>query len=133
LEFRIAQPPVWLAGLLIVVALLGHDLLMAAPVAHAVEAAAETDHRQHSAAQALGDVTGADPHGHHESPHPTSCGIGGMARLQPVDQLGVPELSTVASIATCQPPASAPTRAFLWEEPRWPPGTRRALLQVYRI
>ncbi|MCC2629555.1 MAG: hypothetical protein K0S14_3205, partial [Thermomicrobiales bacterium] len=24
-------------------------------------------------------------------------------------------------------------RTLLWEEPRWPPGTRRALLQVYRI
>ena len=133
LRYQVVKPSLCLQGLLIVLALLGHDLLMAshAPVA-AVAPAMDVLH-QHGPAQPMVDMSAALSHGQPESPHPSVCGTGGTALLQPVDQLGVPDLSTAAAIAPSQFPTSSHARTLLWEEPRWPPGTRRALLQVYRI
>ena len=133
LRYRIVKPSLWLQGFLIVLALLGHDLLMAshAPVVAMTPATGEI--HQHSPTHTAVDVTAGLPHGHPESPHPSVCGIGGTALFPPVDQPGVADLSTPAVIAACFLPASAQTSVSLWEEPSWPPGTRRALLQVYRI
>jgi hypothetical protein len=133
LRYRGVKPSLCLQGLLIVLALLGHDLLMAshAPVA-AVAPATDVLH-QHSPAQPMVDTTAALSHGRPDSPHPSVCGTGGTALFQPVDQRGVPDLNTAAAIAPSQFPTSAYVRTLLWEEPRWPPGTCRALLQVYLI
>lgn len=133
MRHQIVKPSLWLEGLLVVLALLGHDLLMASGVPVAAMTTARAERHQHLSTHAEVDVTAALSHGHPESPHPSVCGIGGTALFPPVDQLGVPELSAAAAIAACHLPAAVHTRAFLWEEPRWPPGTRRALLQVYRI
>ncbi len=127
------KPSLWLQGLLVVLALLGHDLLMASHVPVAAMAPAPGVLHQHSPPHALVDVTAALPDGHPESPHPSVCGIGGTALVPPVDQLGVPDLDVAAAIAASHFPTSAHVRTLLWEEPRWPPGTHRALLQVYRI
>ena len=133
LRHQIVKPSLWLQGLLIVLALLGHDLLMASHAPVAAMAPARDARHQHHSTHAEVDVTAALPHGHPESPHPSVCGIGGTALFPPVDQLDLPDLNAAAATAACQLPAAVLTRAVLWEEPRWPPGTRRALLQVYRI
>src|SRR5688572_20686173 len=114
LRYQIVNPWLWLQGLLIVLALLGHDLLMASQAPIAAVAPATGALHQHSHASSLADVAAALPHGHPQSPHPSTCGIGGMALLQPVDQLGTPDLSAPGVIAGCYFPASAHTRALLW-------------------
>ena len=133
LRYRVVKPSLWLQGVLVVLALLGHDLLMAAHVPVAAAAPATAVLHAPRSAQPIVDMTTALSHGHRESPHPSVCGIGGTALFPPVDQLGSPDLNPAAAIAPNQFPTSAHRRTLLWEEPRWPPGTHRALLQVYRI
>jgi hypothetical protein len=132
LRFRIVKPSLWFQGLLIVLALLGHDLLMASHASVAAMASA-MDELHHISTHAVVDVAAAPAFGHPESPHPSVCGIGGTALFPPSDQLGVPNLTVAAAIALTHLPGSAHARTLLWEEPRWPPGTLRALIQVYRI
>jgi hypothetical protein len=131
LRYRIVKPSLWLQGLLIVLALVGHDLLMAgyAPAA-AMMPATDVPH-QHGPTHAAADTVTVLPDIHPESPHPSVCGIGGTALYPPSDQLGVPDLNA-AAIAPTHFPASVHSRTLRWEEPRWPPGIRRAFLQVYR-
>ena len=133
LRFRIGKALIWLQGFLIVLALLGHDLLMASPAPVAAMAPVTGELHQHSPTQPIVDMMTALSHGHQESPHPSVCGTGGTALFPPVDQLGTPDLNPAAAIGPSQFPTSALARTLSWEEPRWPPGTRRALLQVYRI
>ena len=133
LRYRIVKSSLWLQGLLIVLALLGHDLLMAWHAPVAAMAPATGGLHQHSPPHALVGMTAALPDVHPESPHPTVCGIGGTALFPSVDQLGFPDLNVASVIAPSHFPASTHLSTLLWEEPRWPPGTRRALLQVYRI
>ena len=133
LRYRVVKPSLCLQGLLIVLALLGHDLLMASPAPVAAPAPATDVLHQHGPAQPMVDVMTALPHGHQESPHPSVCGTGGTALFPPVNQLGTPDLNPAAAIAPSHFPTSAHVRTRLWEELRWPPGTCRALLQVYRI
>jgi hypothetical protein len=106
---------------------------MATHASIAAMAPATGEIHRHSPPHAVVDMTAALALGHPESPHPIVCGIGGTALFQTVDQVGVPDLNVAATIAPSHFPASAHFRTLLWEEPRWPPGTRRALLQVYRI
>jgi hypothetical protein len=133
LRYLIVKPSLCLQGLLVVLALLGHDLLMASHVPVAATAPATDVLHQHGPAQPMVDMMTALSHGHRESPHPSVCGTGGTALFPQVDQLGTPDLNPAAAIAASQFPTSAHVTTLLWEEPRWPPGTRRALLQVYRI
>jgi hypothetical protein len=133
LRHRIVKPSLWLQGLLIVLALSAHDLAMARHAPVAAMAPTTSVIHQHRSADAVVDMTAEPSNGHPESPHPNVCGIGGTALVPPVDQQGVPDLNAAAAIAPSDFPTSAPPRTLLWEEPRWPPGTRRALLQVYRI
>jgi hypothetical protein len=133
LRYRVVKPSLFLEGLLIVLALLGHDLLMAAHAPVAAMAPATDALHQHGPAQPMVSVMTALSHGHRESPHLSVCGTGGTALFPTIDQLGTPDLNPAAAICPSQVPSSAHVRIQLWEEPRWPPGTRRALLQVYRI
>lgn len=133
MRYRIVKPSLWLQGLLVVLALLGHDLLMASHARVAAMAPATGVLPQQSPTHAVVDITAELLQGHPEPPHPSVCGIGGTALFQPVDQLGVSELNAAAAIAPSHFPTLAHFRTLLWEDPRWPPGTRRALLQVYRI
>jgi hypothetical protein len=133
LRYRVVKPSLWLQGLLVVLALLGHDLLMASHAPVAAMAPATDVLHAHNPTQPMVDVMTALSHGHRESPHPSVCGTGGTALFPPVDQLGTPDLNPATAIGPSQFPTSLQVRTLLWEEPRWPPGTRRALLQVYRI
>ncbi len=133
LRYRVVKPSLCLQGLLIVLAVLGHDLLMASHAPGAAMAPVTDVLHAHSPTQPMVNMTTTLSHGHQESPHPSVCGIGGTALFQPADQLGTPDLNPATAIGPSQFPTSAHVRTLLWEEPRWPPGTRRALLQVYRI
>jgi hypothetical protein len=133
LRYRIVKRSLWLQGLLIVLALSAHDLVMAWDSPVAAMAPTTSVIHQHSSADAVVDMTAEPSNGHPESPQPNVCGIGGTALVPPVDQLGVPDLNVAAATAPSYFPTSAHPRTLLWEEPRWPPGTCRALLQVYRI
>ena len=133
LRYRIGKALIWLQGFLIVLALLGHDLLMASPAPVAATAPTTGELHHHTPTHAVVDGTAALPLGHPGSPHPSVCGTGGIALFPPVDQLGIADLSTLAVTTPSYFPRSAHTSTFLWAEPHWPPGTRRALLQVYRI
>jgi hypothetical protein len=133
LRYRVVKPSLCLQGLLIVLALLGHDLLMASHAPVAAMAPATVGLHAHSATQPMVDIMTALSHGHSESPHPSVCGAGGTALFPAIYQLGTPDLNPAAAISPSQFPTSALARTLLWQEPRWPPGTRRALLQVYRI
>jgi hypothetical protein len=121
-----------LLGLLLVVAFLGHDVLMAAEAtAERPHAVAHYDHGApaHTGATAALPFHGPPPE------HPTNCRVGQSAVARSGDALRtanldtVPVPGTVAIIATL----AAHGGASVWQEPRWPPGTLRALFQVYRI
>jgi hypothetical protein len=118
-----------LQGLVVVVVLLGHDLLMASVVSASPGAPGKTGPASLNRAD---ETSGAPNHG--PSPtHPSTCDTTGEAitvadlnRDTTVMGMPVDPLDGVARAA----PASGAGR---WMEPLWPPGTLRALLQVYRI
>lgn len=116
--------PIPLLGLILVAAFLGHDTLMAA-------ARLATPHAGGQMAQAhhMLSLEGLPP-----AEHLDNCGVGQSA-VTPPDRDTGPALPPSAVVDTanhlCQAGGSAISRA--WQEPRWPPGTFRALIQVYRI
>ena len=123
----------WLGGLALFLALFGHDALMASapypdPVsrpANAAQAAVADDH-------AAGSEVG-HPENQRLPEHPSDCGTTGVAvpclgNQQDMDGLAAPQAATPAVVN-----AEVLLPNPLWTEPFWPPGTRRALLQVYRI
>jgi hypothetical protein len=123
-----------LLGLLLVVSFLGHDLLMAgemlaAPLPQVGSA------RHGSGAHAPRSDTHA-PQRHEPTPeHPDNCHIGQLAvpRSDDAFDQADPELAAAHTLVHDAAVATPHIGAALWEEPRWPPGTFRALFQVYRI
>jgi len=121
-------------GLLLVASFLGHDLLMAAEaVATPLSAAGATHHAPASpapvAAAAVVQLHGETPE------HPDNCRIGQSAVPRSGDACGHVD-RTEASAPGIVDTFAAPgvhAGAFRWEEPHWPPGTLRALCQVYRL
>ena len=121
----------WLAAPLLVLGLLAHDGLMAS-VAYAAPGVAEaTDARGHQAAhEAIGRADTASDDAAPE--HPSECGTAGTAVVSPGSE---PERGHVALPALFVAERfTVPESTFGdgWREPCWPPGVRRALLQVYR-
>jgi hypothetical protein len=122
-------------GLLLVALFVGHDLLMASGVAAAPRHAtpvAHHDSRGHDPITTTSLSQSSDP----EPRHPAQCRIGLIA-ISPNadgDDAGSAGLGH-ATIASALPSAFSSDRyeRFVWEEPHWPPGTLRALVQVYRI
>ena len=122
----------WL-GLLLVVLFLSHDVFMAMESVVTPHASAAAMHRR---APSHASQT-ADVASHAATPapdHPQQCGVGTTALPR--------GLAAFLSIAQTLPAswsldiAASPTHqraALVWEEPHWPPGTLRALWQVYRI
>lgn len=120
-----------LAGLVLVVSLLGHDLLMVGA------AAAESP----DAAILHGPVTAAHGEAHAATPredappdHPESCGVGQAAVVRGGDEPRFAALCSATrpeAVGAVSPAANGGPSE--WEEPRWPPDVRRALLQVYRV
>ena len=122
----------WLGGLVVVLGLLAHDGLMASVARAAPEVqVAATAHGREPAhpASGLDDRSPDDP----GTGHPSECGTAGTAVST---QANEPEGSDVAMSAIFVADvfsAFDPPFGDGWSEPSWPPGTRRALLQVYRI
>jgi hypothetical protein len=123
-----------LLGLLLVVSFLGHDLLMAGEVVAALRPEVGPAHHRSGAQAALGDTHA--PQTHEPTPeHPDNCHIGQLAvpRLDDAFDQANQEIAAAHSLVKDATIARPRTGAALWEEPRWPPGTFRALFQVYRI
>ena len=123
-----------LVGLLLALAFLGHDLLMAADAK--AEGSADHSPAVHHRTAIHPETDAADPLRIEswETNHPAGCEVGMLAApptggdpdlLAGLAAIDGPITATVAPLAHC--PGAA------WGEPTWPPGTRRALVQVYRI
>ena len=121
----------WLGGLLIALALFGHDFLMAAATRAAPEAAAMAhEHGVPDRVAKAGDgMTDREP----GPGHPTLCDTTGQAIPTSSLQFDAPDVWIPVVSFGRDNLASPPTVAWCWAEPLWPPGTRRALLQVYRV
>jgi hypothetical protein len=123
-----------LLGLLLVVSFLGHDLLMAREVVAAPRPEVGSAHHRSDAHASRSDTHA--PQTQEPTPyHPDSCQIGQSAVARNDNAYDNADLGLAAGpgVVDCAAVAAPHTRATLWEEPRWPPGTLRALFQVYRI
>jgi hypothetical protein len=128
--------PSWpLLGLLLVALFLGHDLLMAA------EVAAAPPHETPVAPHASPDRAGAEimpaSRGSDPAPgHPEQCRIGQTAVSPTTDgdagDAARPGRAALTSVTLANTLGGTRHKPFA-EEPHWPPGTLRALWQVFRI
>jgi hypothetical protein len=122
-----------LLGFLLVLSFLGHDLLMAAETAAVPLPETGTAHHSSNRHAPSGEPPTLQTDGP-VSEHPENCRIGQSAvprsgdPFERADRDFIAPDCVVGTIAT-----SAQAGAFLWQEPHWPPGTLRALFQVYRI
>jgi hypothetical protein len=123
----------WLSGLVLVLAFLAHDVIMAsvahaAPVVPATTAALEQG-SPHVAAH--GENHLADRHPAPE--HPRGCGTTATAVARSGGQPDASDLGAPAILTADELAALASAGDHWWTEPHWPPGKRRALFQVYRV
>ncbi len=119
----------WLGGLVLVLALLAHDALMAS-VAHATPESPRAFHDIAASLHTADDVSHMVDH--EPAPaHPQDCSTTGGAR--PAAGLDWEPADVPVDSDAHERPISVHSAARHWVEPLWPPGVRRALLQVYRI
>ena len=121
-------------GLLLIAIFLGHDAAMAAqaravPLPETSTAPQSAD----DASRARGEspaIQGSAP----EPDHPETCSILRSARMQGSDECDRVDhlLATLDGFTVSTVPRTR-AETSVWEEPRWTPGTRRALFQVYRV
>jgi hypothetical protein len=131
-RIRIWQWP--FLGVLLVVSFLGHDLLMAAEVVAAPLPPGGSTHHGIDLPTARADTPAWQSHGSTPE-HPKNCRIGQSAVAYsaiPFERADL-HLTTPDGIVGRLASSSGDDGGFLWEEPHWPPGTLRALFQVYRI
>ena len=123
-----------LLGILLVVTFLGHDLLMAGKAQAAPRPQAGSAHHGSGAHAPQADTHARQTH-EPMPEHPTNCHIGQSAAPRSDDAFDQAdqELAAAHSFVNDAAVANPHTEAAMWEEPRWPPGTLRALFQVYRI
>ncbi len=132
-EMGMRRPWPWL-GLLLVLLFLSHDLLMAFEASAAPTHETGTAHHATKGHGLSHPFPGVDS-GDREEHHPDGCGVG---------QLVAPRIANEAERPVAVPSdspwglESLDLLAFdewpaLWQEPRWPAGKQRALIQVYRI
>lgn len=119
----------WLGGLVLVLALLGHDVLMAA-AAHTASESPAAIHELNAPNHAADGVAGM-VHREPAPKHQRDCGATGDAIPAAGPELDLAGIPADASGHDRQ--VSALSVARNWVEPLWPPGARRAVLQIYRI
>lgn len=125
----------WLwIGLLLVALFLSHDVLMALESVVAPHASAAAMHRD--VPPYASQTVHVPSHAAAPAPeHPEQCGVGTSAL--PRGLAAFPHVAQVLPVAgwTLDSAASLTQQraTFVWKEPHWPPGTLRALWQVYRI
>lgn len=120
-----------LGVLALLLALFGHDALMAS-LAFAAPSplSAMATHAGGGHVTTFGQGERAD----RQAPeHRSDCGTTGAAAPISGNQPEVAALATAGGIGVESLAASALDSGSFWSEPLWPPGTRRAFLQVYRI
>jgi hypothetical protein len=115
---------------LIVLTLLGHDLLMAAFTGAASEG---RETHAHAAAGRDGSLLDSVPNHQPLPAHPVDCDTTGEAIAAVVFQLDLADLPIPSALADSDFLRATLRVSAGWLEPSWPPGTRRAFLQVYRI
>ena len=123
-----------LLGLLLVVLMLGHDALMASE-------ALAAPHETGAVASHGSSLSGREEMlpSHSDAPpmprHPEQCSVGFVALSRGADDAaGMANLRLpVSLVMVAVVPAPGWVRVAVWEEPHWPPGTLRALTQVFRI
>ena len=120
-----------LVGLLLALAFLGHDLLMAG-VAHAAPSSAPSA-RPHVAHHARTDAPGTAAETTPAPDHPAHCAVvRPAAPRRGGDPDPFPAATQGSQTGTPSPPLGASGERG-WVDPTAEPGTRRALFQVYRI
>jgi hypothetical protein len=123
-----------LLGLMLVASFLGHDLLMAGEVLAAPVREAGAARHGSEVHAPRGDTHA--PQIHEPTPeHPANCHIGHSAAPRSDDAFDQADQEFAAAHSLVHDAAVANPHigVALWETPRWPPGTLRALFQVYRI
>jgi hypothetical protein len=125
------RQPRWLAGLLLTLLLLGHDGFMASAT-QAEPAPAKHTH-EHAPAHQPATTAIAIPDDGPQPGHPSACGVGGTAAPASAHRLDLTDLGETTSVASVDVYLATQPWIGCWDEPFWPPGTHRALLQVYRI
>jgi hypothetical protein len=120
-------------GFLLILTILGHDLLMAAPVRAASHDDGRAVHHPAEPLESLGiDTTPGD--GAPQPKHPDGCGIVQAATSPTANDLDWLDQDLAShTVANCHEGMCPVVRLNEWQVLRWPPGTRRALLQVYRL
>lgn len=132
-QFRTMQQPWWPGCLLLVLILIGHDGLMASEAR-----AASTPHITQTAHD---QVLAGSPEpimvssGDDEAPagHPSACGVVGAAMQRAIDGSDTLDLGEVGAFVCGDLSRKNQLTGDGSNEPFWPPGTRRALLQIFRI
>lgn len=130
--WRTQASPWPLLGLFLIALFLGHDTLMALEGAAAPHAAASAQHAD--APDSMKDVL--EPNSSAAAPqHPENCDVGFAAILRRGEDITAFALGLMpAGLALLPSPSSFPHNAVIvWQAPHWPPGKRRAQIQVYRI
>lgn len=125
---RSANRTPWLGSLALVLMLLAHDVLMAS-VAHAagmspLAAGSGPSHHAEAAAPATPDRVP-------EPEHATNCSTTGDAI--PAAGLDPEPISSLSLVPVTERQMVTSLMLGQWSEPLWPPGVRRAWLQVFRI
>jgi hypothetical protein len=123
----------WRCALLIVLALLGHDLLMAGAALSAPVPLSQTTTHSHDAAQLSigGDM--ADPDKGDQPDHPATCGVASVAAPTLTYQFACQTLGSPGRAFADLLAASCAAWVDSTLRPSWAPGMQRALLQVFRI
>jgi hypothetical protein len=119
--------PLW--GLLLVGLFLGHDAFMAAEAVAAPHASG-----MHAAPIVGPHDGGAWQRSAPEPGHPAQCRVGQSALARGGDDgaVSLPR-PMLPSLAVILPGSTSRITRLVWEEPHWPPGTQRALSQMYRL
>jgi hypothetical protein len=127
------RQPRWLAGILLTLILLGHDGIMAT-AAHAEPAPTTQAHAQvHAPSEQPATPAVAAADYSHQPGHPAACGVAGTAVPTSAHRLALTDVGETAKITAVDLNRTTSPSIGGADEPFWPPGTRRALLQVYRI
>ncbi len=121
-----------LAGLLLVLAFLGHDLLMAGPAWAATAPTPASPHQAHSQPASHFDASDIDPLA--PAPHHLQdCGVGQWAVPRASDEPEIIQTELTPRGVSQMVSALHRSATPLWHEPGRSAPHRRALLQVYRI
>jgi hypothetical protein len=133
-EQTLSTYPWPLIGVLLVALFLGHDMVMTSEAVAAPRHATSVSHRISRPYTHI-DATTPSHSSNPDPAHPLHCSIG-LSAIPPNGNEADPAdrgHAAVAGVTVTSAPASGRQQPVAWKEPHWPPGTLRAIFQVYRI